>query len=276
MNKIERAVDDLDPRLSVVLRALKMRWRNDVARRLIQSMVNPGDVTVDVGANRGVYTYLMSVRVGRGGRVHAVEPYPRNIDRLRAVARWRGNIVVHPVAVSDRSGQEVLRVPVHGGHLIDALATLEPDRPWPAQSHVVPVHTLDDLLRNERRVSFLKCDVEGHEQRVFRGAADIIEREHPVVLAEVEQRHREDAIDRTFEFFTFYSYCGWFLASDGLHPLAEFDLGRDQLSLAKDGFTPYAMPAGYVSDFVFCPPGTSPPPWALGDGTRDISGRGSR
>jgi hypothetical protein len=72
------------------------------------------------------------------------------------------------------------------------------------------------------------------------------------------------------------SYCGWFLASDGLHPLAEFDLGRDQLSLAKDRFTPYAMPAGYVSDFVFCPPGTSPPPWALGDGTRDISGRGRR
>lgn len=34
--------------------------------------------------------------------------------------------------------------------------------------------------------------------------------------------------------------------------------------------------AGYVSDFVFCPPGTSPPPWALGDGTRDISGRGRR
>jgi FkbM family methyltransferase len=276
MNKIERAVDDLDPRLSVMLRALKMRWRNDVSRRLLQSMVKCGDVAVDVGANRGVYTYLMSVLVGRGGRVHAVEPFPGNGDRLRAVARWRGNIVVHSLAVSDRAGEEVLRIPVHGGHLIDALATLEPNRTWPAQSHVVPVRTLDDLLVNERRVSFLKCDVEGHEQRVFAGAADLIEREHPVVLAEVEQRHREDAIDSTFEFFTSHRYRGWFLARDGLHPLAEFDLDRDQLSLATDPFTPYAMPAGYVSDFVFCPPGTSPPPSTLGDGRQDISRRGGR
>lgn len=276
MNQIERAVDELDPRLGVVLRALKMRWRNDVSRRLLRSMVKCGDVAVDVGANRGVYTYLLSVLVGRGGRVHAVEPFPGNRDRLRAVARWRGNIVVHPVAVSDRSGAEVLRVPVHGGHLIDALATLQPNRPWPAQSHLVPVRTLDDLLVNERPVSFLKCDVEGHEQRVLEGAAETIARGHPVVLAEVEQRHREDAIDSTFEFFASHRYRGWFVAADGLHPLAEFDLDRDQLSLAADPFTPYAMPAGYVSDFVFCPPGSSPPPWMLGDGRRDVNRGGGR
>jgi FkbM family methyltransferase len=273
MNKIERVVDDLDPRLSVMLRALKMRWRNDVSRRLLHSMVKCDDVVVDVGANRGVYTYLMSALVGPGGRVHAVEPFPGNDRRLEAVARWRGNVVVHSLAVSDRAGEEVLRIPVHDGHLIDALATLEPNRPWPGQSHVVRVSTLDDLLADERRVSFLKCDVEGHEQRVFAGAAGLIERGQPVVLAEVEQRHREDAIDRTFEFFAVRGYQGWFVAPDGLYPLAEFDLDRDQLSLATDPFTPYMMPVGYVCDFVFCPSGTSPPPAMLGSRGRP-GGRG--
>ena len=273
MNKIERVADDLDPRLSVMLRALKMRWRNDVSRRLLQSMVNRGDVAVDVGANRGVYTYLLSVLVGRGGRVHAVEPFPGNDRRLEAVARWRGNVVVHSLAVSDKVGEEVLRIPVHDGHLIDALATLEPNRPWPARSHVVRVSTLDDLLAREHRVSFLKCDVEGHEQRVFAGATGLIERAHPVVLAEVEQRHRADAIDSTFEFFAGHGYQGWFVAPDGLYPLAEFDLNRDQLSLATDPFTPYMMPAGYVCDFVFCPSGTRPPPCLLGGRIRP-AGRG--
>ncbi len=268
MNKLERAVDDLDPRLSVLLRALKMRWRNDISRRLLHGMINRGDAVVDVGANRGVYTYLMSARVGRNGQVHAVEPFPGNGHRLQAVARWRGNVVLHLLAVSDRAGQETLRIPVHDGYLIDALATLEPDRPWPAQSHVVRVSTLDDLLADERRVSFLKCDVEGHEQRVFAGAKGIIERDHPVVLAEVEQRHRQDSIDRTFDFFADYGYQGWFVAHDGLRPLAEFDLDRDQLSLATDPFTPYMMPAGYVCDFVLCPPGTSPPPGLIGDRIR--------
>lgn len=259
MNKIERAVDELDPRLSVMLRALKMRWRNNIARRLIQGMVKPGDIVVDVGANRGVYTYLMSLTVGPSGRVHAVEPFPGNGSRLQAVARWRGNIVVHSLAVSDRSGTEVLRVPVHGGHPIDALATLEPSPPGPEESHVVQVRTLDELLRDEPRVSFFKCDVEGHEQRVFQGAAAIIERQHPVILAEVEQRHRDDPIDRTFEFFGNSGYSGWFVTCDGLRPLKEFDLARDQVSFATDRFVPYAMPDGYISDFVFCPPATSPP-----------------
>jgi len=271
MNKIERVVDDLDPRLSVMLRALKMRWRNDVSRRLLQSMINRGDVVVDVGANRGVYTYLMSVLVGQSGRVHAVEPFPGNDRRLRTVARWRGNVVVHSLAVSDRAGQEVLRIPVYDGLLIDALATLEPNRPWPGRSQVVRVSTLDELLTDERRVSFLKCDVEGHEQRVFMGATGLIEREHPVVLAEIEQRHREDAIDSTFEFFAAYGYQGWFVAPDGLYPLAEFDLDRDQLSLATGPFTPYMMPVGYVCDFVFCPSGTRPPPCLLGDRSRSAS-----
>lgn len=274
MNKIERVVDDLDPRLSVMLRALKMRWRNDVSRRLLQSLVSRGDVVVDVGANRGVYTYLLSALVGRGGRVHAVEPFPGNDRRLRTVARWRGNVVVHSLAVSDRAGEEVLRIPVHNGHLIDALATLEPNRPWPGQSHVVRVSTLDDLLAGERPVSFLKCDVEGHEQRVFAGATSVIERERPVVLAEVEQRHRDDAIDSTFEFFAGYGYHGWFLAPDGLYPLAQFDLDRDQLSLATDPFTPYMMPVGYVCDFLFCPAGTSPPHCMLGGGRARPGGRG--
>lgn len=266
MNKLERAVDELDPRLSVVLRALKMRWRNNIAARLIHSMVNVGDVVVDVGANRGVYTYLLSVMVGDGGRVHAVEPFPRNGDRLRAVARWRGNIVVHSVAASDRPGIELLRVPLHDGHPIDALATLEPNLPCPEERHVVPVCTLDDLLKDERRLAFFKCDVEGHEQRVFRGATAILKRQRPVVLAEVEQRHRDDSIERTFEFFAEYGYSGWFVASDGLRPLEDFDLRRDQVNFATDRFVPYSMPAGYVSDFMFCPPETSPPPSALAAG----------
>ncbi len=264
MNRIERALDGVDPGLSVRLRALKMIWRRDVTRRLIREMIEPGDVSVDVGANRGVYTHILSLRVGRGGRVHAVEPFPGNCEQLRTIARRRGNITVHTVALSDLSGRAMLRVPVHHGHRIDALATLEANRPWNGDSCEVPVQTLDELLEGERRVSFLKCDVEGHEQRVFQGAASILNRDHPIVLAEVEQRHRDDPIETTFTFFDNAGYRGWFVAEGELHPLEEFDIARDQLGLLDGRFVAYAMPAGYVSDFLFCPPGTMLPPSLLG------------
>jgi FkbM family methyltransferase len=252
LNTIERFVDTLDPGLSVRLRALK-HFGRDGHKRLMQEMIQPGDVTVDVGANRGAYTYIMSRRVGPGGRVHAIDPFPGHGRRLQTVARRRGNVVVHAVAVSDHSGRAVLQIPVHDGHRIDALATLEPNRPWHGDSYEIPVHALDELLAGERRISFVKCDVEGHEQRVFEGAKGILDRDRPVVLIELEQRHRAEPIETAFTFFADAGYDGWFIRKEELHPLEDFDVARDQLALLNGGFRPYTMPAGYVSDFLFCP-----------------------
>ena len=260
MNTIERFFDTVDPGLSVRLRVLKARLRRDAILRLMQEMIQPGDVTVDVGANRGAYTHVMSAKVGRRGRVHAVEPFPDNCSRLRTVARRRGNIVVHAVAVSDHSGHAVLRIPVHDGHRIHALATLEPNRPWDGDSCEVPVRTLDELLAGERRISLVKCDVEGHEQRVFDGAKDILDRDRPVVLTELEQRHREEPIEATFSFFADAGYGGWFICEEELlRPLENFDVERDQLGFLDGRFMPYGVPAGYVCDFVFCPQETKVP-----------------
>lgn len=265
MNKVERVVDGLDPGLSVRLRALKMRLRHDPDWRLVRDMMPLGGVGVDVGANRGVYTYLMSAQAGPAGHVHAVEPFPAHRERLRTLARRLGNITVHPAAVSDHSGREMLRIPVHDGHRIDALATLEPGPPGTGARQgeefcPVPVCTLDELLAGERPVSLLKCDVEGHEQQVLRGAAGILGRDRPSVFVEIEQRHRTDSIDTTFELLAEAGYRGWFVTRGRLLPLERFDLGRDQLDFLDGGFVPYEMPEGYVTDFLFCPEGTDPPP----------------
>jgi FkbM family methyltransferase len=263
MNRLERIVDGIDPGLSVRMRALKMRLHHDVFLRLIQDMIRPAEVGVDVGANRGVYTYLMSVRVGRRGHVHAVEPFPGNAERLRTIARRRGNVTVHAMAASDHSGTGMLRIPVHDGQPIDALASLEPDQAPNHDSCAVPMCTLDELLAGERRISFLKCDVEGHEQQVFEGAARILDRDRPVIFTEAEERHRRDPIENTFVFFDAAGYSGWFVAGSGLRPLQEFDVARDQLDFLDGRFIPYATPDGYVYDFLFCPPGVTPPPSAL-------------
>jgi FkbM family methyltransferase len=172
-----------------------------------------------------------------------VEPFPANYERLRTLARRRGNVIVHALALSDRSGSALLHFPVHDGRPIDALASLEGNGTHKQDSCVVSLSTLDELLEGERRVSFVKCDVEGHEQRVFAGA---------------------DPIENSFAFFAGAGYLGWLVAEDGLRPLEEFDVVRHQLGFLGDQFVPYAMPDGYVYDFLFCPPGTMPPPWSLG------------
>lgn len=276
MNRLERVADLADPGLSVRLRGLKMRLEHDVFLRL-GDLVGPAESVVDVGAYRGVYTSLLSGWVGRRGHVHALEPFPASAARLRTIARRRGNITVHMVAASDHRGTGVLRIPVHDGHRIDALASLEPAKEGHQDGCAVPLRPLDELLAGERRISFLKCDAEGHEQRVFDGAARIIDRDRPVVFTELEQRHRTDPIQSTFEFFSAAGYRGWFVAGTGrtgLRPLEEFDVARDQLAFLDGRFNPYAMPGDYVYDFLFCPPGIEPPRSASGREPYPPAGRG--
>jgi hypothetical protein len=174
------------------------------------------------------------------------------------------------MAASDHSGSGTLRIPVHDGHSIDALASLEPDQALNHDSCEVPLCTLDELLAGERRISFLKCDVEGHEQRVFEGAARILDRDRPVIFTEAEERHSRGTTESTFAYFAAAGYRGWFVAGSGLRPLQEFDAARDQLGLLDGRFIPYETPDGYVYDFLFCPPGMAPPPSALA-GSRKLS-----
>ncbi len=254
MNVVERAVDNIDPSLSAWLRGAKARWRKDQIVRLIKESVAPGAVTVDVGANRGVYTLLLSARAGRTGRVHAIEPHPDHAPRLRTLARRHPNITFHPVALSDQPGEAELRVPIYQGRQIDALATLNASFDVPYERLIVPVRTLDDVLSHETgRITFLKCDVEGYEQYVLRGGVKSIRESMPVIVAEIEQRHRADPIQGTFTYLGELGYVGYFIDAVGCRPLAEFDVTRHQIAAAGAGIVPTSMPKDYVSDFVFLP-----------------------
>jgi FkbM family methyltransferase len=260
MNAVERKIDDAWPDLGIRLRVLKMRWRRDVTGRLITRLVRPGDVVVDIGANRGVYTALLSHRVGPNGRVHAVEPVPAMEDRLRSLARHRGNITVHALALSDAAGTTSLQLPIFHGRAIDALATVGRVTTTQSVSLEVGVRTLDDLLADEPgRVSLVKCDVEGHEHHVLCGGLRVLREHRPVIVVEIEQRHREDPITTTFAMLSDLGYSSYCLTDDGIRDLGTFDVQRDQLAYLSEGFVPYGMPAGYVNDFLFLPPEIEPP-----------------
>jgi hypothetical protein len=119
----------------------------------------------------------------------------------------------------------------------------------------VKVTTLDrELLAERSRISFVKCDVEGHELAVVRGAERTLREALPTLLIEIEQRHSEVGVEATFEHLLGLGYIGWAIGSDGLNPLDQFDVERDQLAFLS-GFELRDMPTGYIHDFLFAPPG---------------------
>jgi FkbM family methyltransferase len=160
--------------------------------RFIASRLASGSVMFDVGAHHGVHTLVAAFELaarGEGGQVHAFEPDPENLRLLREnVARnGLGHLVtVHPVAVTDRDGEDVLVVCVGDNssntlrdHQLLALAPDQPRREQP-----VPTVRLDGLLDTVPRVDLLKVDVQGAEARVRRGAERLLERDRPVVVVE--------------------------------------------------------------------------------------------
>jgi FkbM family methyltransferase len=248
VNAVERAAERLPPLTRARLRLLKKRLHRDLVLEQVDRGVAPGDVVVDVGANRGVYTLRMSTRVGQPGRVHAVEPFPSNAASLRAMAARRGNIVVHPVALSEEAGAQSLSVPVFGGRSVDTLATLR-TVDGECKRVEVEVATLDGILGEDvGRVRFVKCDVEGHELAVLRGATVLLGN-RPTLLIEVEQRHGE--LQATFDLLNAAGYRGMAVTPGGLRPLAAFDVRRDQLDHV-DG-APGAGPVTprYINNFLF-------------------------
>jgi FkbM family methyltransferase len=234
----------------------RLRWRrrrrHDFALRVVDAFVSRGDVVVDAGASRGLYTARMRDLVGRRGAVHAFEPNQLHHERLRRLAA-HGIVTLHPAALSDHLGGAELRTPVIGGHEYGGWATLEARPDATVRTVSVPTVRLDDVLSGER-VAFIKCDVEGHEAAVLRGAQQVLERSRPRILIEIEQRHRVEDVSTTFAVFAALGYQGWMLAPGGLRPLAKFDLERDQLAFLANGPpSSEAMPLGYVHNFLFLP-----------------------
>ena len=54
------------------------------------SLISPGDVVFDIGANIGLFSLIGSQAVGRNGAVYAFEPAPETYDAMVANLKKNG------------------------------------------------------------------------------------------------------------------------------------------------------------------------------------------
>jgi len=269
MRSLERSVDHLSPSLGLRLRVMKKRLGHDMTLRVIGRLVHPGDHVLDVGAYRGTYTVALSRLVGPQGRVWAIEAFPPNAMTLTRLMVGRPNVTVCPWAASAQTGRQTLTVPVHEGHRLGALATLG-DVPVASDSVEIESRTVDALIEGSDRgrpLTFLRCDVVGHERSVLEGAARTLRTYQPSLFVEIEQRHQAPPVNETFNWLRDRGYEGYFLRNDSFLPIELFNLERDQLAFLTSDFVPYGMARGYVHYFLFVRPGTDL------DGLPLVSGR---
>jgi len=147
---------------------------------MMNTMVRPGEVVVDVGACFGIYTVVASRLVGDSGKVVAIEPSRLAFEVLERNILSNGcsNVVTFGCALSDKVGRTVLHHhPDISRFSLGGAGTGED----------IETTTLDLTLprTTSTRSCLLKIDVEGAEELVLRGALKTLDRDRPIVMFEV-------------------------------------------------------------------------------------------
>jgi FkbM family methyltransferase len=154
--------------------------------QIIAEHFPPDGVFLDVGANVGNHTIYVA-KFLRPRSVIVVELTPPAIFILRSNIALNnlGGVVdasLLGVGFADVEGRVVGRGPKH--NLGNAVFTLDSE----GSLRVVP----GDSLLADRRIDFVKIDVEGMEMAVLKGLEQTIARNRPALYVEVDDRNAED------------------------------------------------------------------------------------
>jgi len=180
-----------------LLKAVRAPHSRQMLTRLGR-FVRPGSTVIDVGANTGHF----SRRLAHGApavTVVAFEPqsYARLIMWLSGMIRPMGNVLILPFALGAEPGLTQLNLPVKRGRsfgtgLAHLGASSHLAERFPIVSELVSVQTLDAVLAmlDLPPVSLMKIDVEGFELPVLQGGRETIDRDRPVILAEIPAAER--------------------------------------------------------------------------------------
>jgi len=241
----------LAARLKLRHRLWRYRHKSEVpCIRFVLESGFSGKTLIDVGANYGVYSYFMSHAAGPDGQVIAFEAQPELGDHLLRVKGSFGldNLTIVNKGLSSAPGTLCLhREKVGSGrasfdHVTDATTdTVD-----------VPVVTLDDHLSAAHHgpVAFIKCDVEGHELQVFKGAEKTLRQHGPDLLFECHHAEAEEG--SLFRYLAGLGYQGafFFVRPEDHRRYRTKGHGR-YLPHTEFGSHPYPRPGVRHRNYVF-------------------------
>lgn len=144
------------------------------------------DYTVfDVGANIGWYTNHIASLL-ENGKIYAFEPIPetyQNLGKNVELNRFK-NCIIENFAFSDKRDKIKF---FYSPTMASAASSANIMNSENMQELECITDTIDNYVLNNKikKIDFIKCDVEGAEFMVFKGAKNTIDSHHPIVFSEM-------------------------------------------------------------------------------------------
>lgn len=185
----------LPPRLQILLRDRFGAYRDPEMAILNMLPEVPGEIVIDIGANRGIWTYRLRRLVGKGGLLIAFEANPNCFQYLKQAFAHDRRVECFNLAITDSVGYvEIFANPTET-ELLHSGTTLKPINSM-VMLDKVPGTTLDSFMSSrfsdrDVKVGLIKVDTEGGEIEVIKGSLQIIESSAPILIVEVLHRNRE-------------------------------------------------------------------------------------
>ena len=228
MNRVKRLLYrhlSLEAYLKTVSRLFFMGFRWGIAPRsdayeyphFLKHLVRKGDTVVDIGANLGYYSRIMSRLIGREGKLYAVEPVGPILGVLKHNLRKCRNVQIMPYAL----GAEEQTVTM-ANDTVSICGFMGTGRNYVAQygdsACNADLTFRAEMKRGSRlfgsldRLDFIKCDIEGYESVVMAEMSPLLDRCRPVVLIETAGPNRK----RILKLFRELGYAGFVLQNGRL------------------------------------------------------------
>jgi FkbM family methyltransferase len=173
---LKKLIKDVLLHLSLYYKVNAWRFRHDTRNRsqkaFYSTVIQKSDLVFDVGANVGQRTAIFS---DLARLVVAFEPQAECLRHLKSRFRFKRNVQLQPVALSDSEGEAVIFQ--SSSHTISSMSeefvntvakTVFADDTWD-QRATINTRTLDQMIALYGMPGFIKIDVEGFEINVLRG-----------------------------------------------------------------------------------------------------------
>jgi len=146
----------------------------------LQRITRPGQVALDIGANKGVTTVTLARKVGKTGRVYAFEPIPEHFELLKSnlERNHADNVEAEQKAVTDKVGTLVLYARGEGTNFVAG---------EDAPAVTVETTTVDHFLQTKGSAlpGVISMDCEGSELQVLHGAEQTLKAGAPEIFCEI-------------------------------------------------------------------------------------------
>ena len=187
---------------------------------------------LDIGAHIGVFSMAAALD-NPTAVIHAFEPLPVSFRLLSSMIRRSrvANVHAHELALSDREGEADLFVRREAQGMSASDASLIAGFREDCDRVPVQLATLDRFAARQglRDIDLIKIDVESAEYLVFRGAADVLRAERPVILSEVLLGSKEQELHAEL---SRHGYVYFWLAAEG--PVEQAQFRPDPTSTYRD------------------------------------------